>query len=62
MTTHKGQCFCGTVEVEVQGEPEAMLALTERELPAAAGGQENTGLSLRLVWYPPFSPREGGSW
>jgi hypothetical protein len=24
MTTHKGQCFCGTVEVEVQGEPEAM--------------------------------------
>jgi hypothetical protein len=24
MTTHKGKCFCGTVEVEVQGEPEAM--------------------------------------
>jgi hypothetical protein len=24
MTTHRGKCFCGAVEVEVQGEPEAM--------------------------------------
>jgi len=24
MTTHKGQCFCGTVKIEVSGEPEAM--------------------------------------
>ena len=22
--THKGECFCGTVHVEVSGEPEAM--------------------------------------
>jgi len=24
MTTHKGRCFCGAVEIEVQGAPEAM--------------------------------------
>ena len=24
MTTHKGACFCGTVEIEVHGVPEAM--------------------------------------
>jgi hypothetical protein len=24
MTTHKGECFCGTVKVEVTGEPAAM--------------------------------------
>jgi hypothetical protein len=24
MTTHKGACFCGNVEIEVQGAPEAM--------------------------------------
>jgi hypothetical protein len=24
MTTHKGKCFCGAVEIEVQGEPEGM--------------------------------------
>src|SRR5262249_60978098 len=24
MTTHKGECFCGAVQVEVSGEPEAM--------------------------------------
>jgi hypothetical protein len=24
MTTHKGKCFCGSVEIEVQGAPEAM--------------------------------------
>ena len=24
MTTHKGQCFCGTIKIEVSGEPEAM--------------------------------------
>ena len=24
MTTHKGKCFCGAVEIEVQGAPEAM--------------------------------------
>jgi hypothetical protein len=24
MTTHKGKCFCGTIEIEVQGAPEAM--------------------------------------
>ena len=24
MTTHKGKCFCGAVEIEVQGPPEAM--------------------------------------
>ncbi len=45
-----------------RGEPEAVLTLTERELPPAAAGQETTGLSLRLVWYAPFSPREGGDW
>jgi hypothetical protein len=24
MTTHKGRCFCGAVEIEVNGAPEAM--------------------------------------
>jgi hypothetical protein len=24
MTTHQGKCFCGAVEIEVQGQPEAM--------------------------------------
>jgi len=24
MTTHKGSCFCGAVEIEAQGSPEAM--------------------------------------
>jgi len=24
MTTHKGRCFCGAVEIETQGDPEAM--------------------------------------
>jgi hypothetical protein len=24
MTAHKGKCFCGTVEIEVQGEPAGM--------------------------------------
>src|SRR5262249_25904628 len=24
MTTHKGECFCGSVQVEVSGEPEGM--------------------------------------
>src|SRR3569832_1895899 len=24
MNTHKGNCFCGAVELQVQGEPEAM--------------------------------------
>ena len=24
MTTHKGQCFCGAVHIEVSGKPEAM--------------------------------------
>ncbi len=24
MTTHKGRCFCGAIEIEAQGSPEAM--------------------------------------
>jgi hypothetical protein len=24
MTSHKGKCFCGSIEIEVQGEPEGM--------------------------------------
>jgi hypothetical protein len=24
MTMHKGRCFCGSVEIEVEGDPEAM--------------------------------------
>jgi hypothetical protein len=24
MATHKGECFCGTVKIEVTGEPEGM--------------------------------------
>ena len=45
-----------------RGEPEAVLTFTERELPAIAAGQENSGLSLRLVWHAPVSPGERGTW
>ncbi len=32
------------------GEPDAVVRMTERELPSAWVSQENTGRSLRLVW------------
>ena len=43
-----------------QGDPEAVLVLTEREVPAVAAGRENTGLSLKVVWHPPYAARERG--
>ena len=45
-----------------RGEPEAVLTLSEREVQTVIGGQENTGLSLRLRWHAPFARREDGNW
>jgi hypothetical protein len=36
MTTHKGACFCGAVEIEVEGAPEAM-GLPLQLLPFVVG-------------------------
>ena len=35
------------------GEPGTAIHLTERELPLSYTGEENTGISLRLVWHQP---------
>jgi uncharacterized protein DUF4824 len=43
-----------------RGEPDAVLTLTERELQAGVVGQENTGISLRLLWNMSLAPGEDG--
>jgi hypothetical protein len=40
-TTHKGECFCGTVHVEVTGEPEAMGYCHCRSCRSWSGGPVN---------------------
>jgi hypothetical protein len=40
-TTHKGECFCGTVQVEVSGEPEAMGYCHCRSCRSWSGGPVN---------------------
>jgi hypothetical protein len=42
-----------------RGEPEALLNLTERELPMGHVDEENSGIGLRLRWSA-WSPRSGG--
>src|SRR5580704_5811075 len=39
--THKGECFCGTVHVEVSGEPEAMGYCHCRSCSSWSGGPVN---------------------
>jgi hypothetical protein len=37
--THSGSCFCGAVEIEVTGSPEAMDGLPKlKDFPAEFGG------------------------
>ena len=40
-TTHKGECFCGTVHVEVSGEPDAMGYCHCRSCRSWSGGPVN---------------------
>src|SRR4051794_22654665 len=40
-TTHKGACFCGTVEIEVAGEPEGMGYCHCRSCRSWSGGPVN---------------------
>ena len=35
--THKGECFCGAVQLEVSGEPEAMGYCTLPFMPFVVG-------------------------
>jgi hypothetical protein len=41
MATHKGQCFCGAVQVEVSDEPEAMGYCHCRSCRSWSGGPVN---------------------
>jgi hypothetical protein len=50
----------GLAAVNRQGEPEATLQLTERELSPVSFGTENTAMSLRLTWTDPSGAREIG--
>jgi Domain of unknown function (DUF4824) len=46
-----------------RGEPDATLTLTERELPVAWVGEENSGLALRLDWgADAYGYHEGPGW
>ncbi len=40
-TTHKGECFCGTVKIEVTGEPEGMGYCHCRSCRSWSGGPVN---------------------
>jgi hypothetical protein len=41
MTSHKGACFCGAVEIEVRGEPEGMGFCHCRSCRSWSGGPVN---------------------
>ena len=41
MTTHKGECFCGAVQIEVTGEPQAMGYCHCRSCRSWSGGPVN---------------------
>ena len=41
MATHKGECFCGAVQIEVTGEPEAMGYCHCRSCRSWSGGPVN---------------------
>src|SRR5476651_806433 len=40
-TTHKGECFCGAIHLEVSGEPEAMGYCHCRSCRSWSGGPVN---------------------
>jgi len=48
-TSHKGECFCGAVHVEVSGEPEAMGYLPLSIMPILVGRPQSTRFTL---WKP----------
>lgn len=50
----------GLAAVNRQGEPDAVLQLTEREVPLVPGGPENSAVSLRLAWTGPTTARGAG--
>ena len=50
----------GLAAVNRQGEPDAVLQLTEREVSLVPGGPENSAVSLRLAWSGPNITREAG--
>ena len=50
----------GLAAVNRQGEPEATLQLTERELGLVSARTENSAMSLRLKWTDPSGRREAG--
>jgi hypothetical protein len=41
MATHKGECFCGAVQLEVSGEPESMGYCHCRSCRSWSGGPVN---------------------
>ena len=41
MATHKGECFCGAVQIEVSGKPEAMGYCDCRSCRSWSGGPVN---------------------
>ena len=53
-------CALGLAAVNRQGEPDAVLQLTEREVNLVPGGPENSAVSLRLVWTGPNTARDAG--
>jgi hypothetical protein len=48
MTTHKGECFCGTVQIEVSGKPEGMGYCHCRSCRSWSGGPVNAF----TLWQP----------
>ncbi len=58
MAVHKGQCFCGAVEIEVTGEPEAMGYCHCRSCRSWSGGPVNA-FSL---WNPASVKVTKGKW
>jgi hypothetical protein len=57
MATHKGECFCGTVRVEVSGEPEAMGYCHCRSCRSWSGGPVNAF----TLWKPDAVRITGGA-
>jgi hypothetical protein len=50
----------GLAAVNRQGEADATVQLTEREVNLVPGGPENSALSLRLAWTGPNTARDAG--
>lgn len=53
-------CALGLAGINRQGQPDAVVELTERELRLAPREMENTAMMLRLAWTDPNGAREAG--